>query len=115
MLAFILDLLLVIAFVLIGRSSHDENPIAGALVTLWPFAVGLVIGWLGARGWRRPLALWPTGITVWIVTVAVGMALRVVSGQSVQLSFVIVASVVVGVFLVGWRAVAMLVKRVRRR
>ena len=112
-LACVVDLILVIVFVLIGRSSHDENPISGALVTLWPFAAGLVAGWLAARVWRRPLAIWPTGVTVWIVTVAVGMGLRVASGQGVQFSFVIVASVVLGVFLVGWRGVAVPIRRRR--
>jgi len=108
-----MDLVLVIVFVLIGRSSHDESPVAGALVTLWPFAAGLVAGWLAARVWRKPFTIWPTGVTVWIVTVAVGMALRVTSGQGVQLSFVIVASVVLAVFLVGWRGVAVPIRRRR--
>lgn len=114
-LACVVDLVLVIIFVLIGRSSHDENPIGGALVTLWPFAAGLVAGWLAARVWRKPFTIWPTGVTVWIVTVAVGMGLRVASGQGVQLSFVVVASVVLGVFLVGWRGVAVLVRKMRHR
>jgi hypothetical protein len=43
------------------------------------------------------------------------MLLRVASNQGVQLSFVIVASVVLGVFLLGWRAIALLVKRSRSR
>jgi hypothetical protein len=38
-----------------------------------------------------------------------------VSGQGVQVAFVIVASLVLGLFLIGWRAVAMLVRRARSR
>jgi FlaA1/EpsC-like NDP-sugar epimerase len=110
-LAFVIDLVLIIVFVLIGRSSHDENPVAGALVTLWPFAVGLVAGWLGARAWRTPTRIVPTGLVVWASTVIVGMLLRIASGQGVQLSFVIVASVVLAVFLLGWRLIARIVRR----
>lgn len=105
-LSFVLDLLLVVSFVLIGLSSHDENALAGAAMTLWPFAVGLASGWLAARAWRKPRAIVPTGLVVWVSTVAVGMLLRVLSGQGIQLSFVVVASVVLGVFLVGWRLMA---------
>lgn len=113
-LAFLVDLVFVLAFVLIGRGSHDENPIGGALTTLWPFATGLVVGWLIARAWTSPVSIVPTGLILWISTVAIGMLLRVASGQGVQLSFVIVASVVLGVFLLGWRLVARLVRRRRK-
>ena len=109
-----IDLLAVIVFVLIGRASHGEG-VLGLLVTLWPFAAGLVIGWLGARAWRKPLALLPTGVIVWAVTVVVGMILRAVSGQGVQVSVVIVTAVVLAVFLLGWRLVVRLVGRSRRR
>ncbi len=65
-----------------------------------------------SRGWRRPTALTPTGVVVWIATVAVGMLLRRVSGQGVAVSFVVVASTVTAVLLLGWRAVTRL-KRAR--
>ena len=113
-LAFVVDLVLVLVFVLIGRGSHDEDPIGGALVTLWPFAIGLVVGWLVARAWKSPLRIAPTGLILWISTVAIGMLLRLASDQGVQLSFVIVTSVVLGVFLLGWRLITKLVLRRRR-
>ncbi|MGN6127116.1 MAG: DUF3054 domain-containing protein [Humibacter sp.] len=114
-LAAVLDVVLVLAFVLIGRGSHGENVIGGALVTFWPFAAGLVIGWLISLAWRRPTALWPTGVVVWASTLVIGMLLRVVSGQGIAVSFVIVAAVVLAVFLIGWRAIALLVTSLRRR
>ncbi|GAB3389311.1 hypothetical protein GCM10027568_11390 [Humibacter soli] len=114
-LAAVLDVVLVLAFVLIGRGSHGENVIGGALVTFWPFAVGLVVGWLISLAWRRPTALWPTGVVVWASTLVIGMLLRVVSGQGIAVSFVIVAAIVLAVFLIGWRAVALLVTTLRRR
>jgi len=114
LLAAVVDLVLVVVFVLVGRASHNEGPL-GTLVTLWPFLAGLVIGWIGARAWRTPLALRWTGVTIWAATVIVGMLLRTVAGQGVQLGFVIVTAVVLGIFLLGWRAIAHCVLRVRAR
>jgi len=111
-IAFGADALLVLVFVLIGRATH-ENPLLGALVTYWPFLVGLVVGWLVSRAWKAPLALLRTAVPVWICTVAVGMLLRALSLQGIQLSFVAVTAVVLAVFLVGWRALALLVRRIR--
>lgn len=111
--ALILDALLVLVFAAIGRASHDENP-GGFLLTAWPFIVALLLGHLVAALLpgrpRRPWSLaW--GAVVWIVTVIGGMLLRVVSGDTAQVAFVIVATLVLGVFLVGWRAVAALLRR----
>ncbi len=106
----LIDVVLVVTFVLIGRASHNEGYL-GTLVTLWPFLAGLAIGWIGARAWRTPLRLRWTGLTIWAATVSIGMLLRGVSGQGVQFSFVIVTTVVLAIFLIGWRAVAQLVMR----
>ena len=113
-LSFLPDLMLVLAFVLIGRASHREA-FLGALVTLWPFLVGLVIGWIAMRAWRSPRRIVWTGIGIWVSTVLIGMLLRVVSHQGVEFSFVVVAAIVLAVFLLGWRGIAALVVRRQRR
>lgn len=116
LLAIVLDVALVLAFVAIGRRSHEENQaLLGFVTTAWPFLAGAAIGWLVSRAWRRPLAVWPTGVAVWAGAVVLGMLLRLASGQGVQPSFVIVTAVVLAVFLLGWRAVALLVARSRSR
>ena len=43
------------------------------------------------RFWRQPTALVPTGVGVWLGTVAVGMALRVLAGQGTAFAFILVA------------------------
>jgi len=92
-------------FVLIGRSSHDEAAsLAGYARTAWPFFAGAALGWLGCRGWRRPLEVFPTGVVVWVATVVAGMLLRLASGQGVAGPFILVAAVVLGFLLLGWRA-----------
>ncbi|GGF40312.1 DUF3054 domain-containing protein [Subtercola lobariae] len=106
-LAAVADVVLVLVFVLIGRSSHSEGfSLGGTLVTFWPFAVGLLVGWLATRAWRYPVRVVLPGIPIWLFTVVVGMFLRVLSGQGVEVSFVIVALIVLGVFLLGWRLIA---------
>jgi hypothetical protein len=107
-----IDAVLVLVFVLIGRATHD-NPLLGALVTLWPFLAGLAIGWAVCRGWRAPFRVVTTGVPVWMSTVLFGMLLRAASGQGVQPSFVIVTTLVLAAFLLGWRAIAGIVRRPR--
>lgn len=110
MLAAVLDAGLVLVFVLIGRASHNEG-LLGTLQTWWPFLGGLAIGWVLMRAWRSPQRIVWTGIGLWVATVAGGLLLRVASGQGVQLSFAIVTAVTVAVFLIGWRALALLVRK----
>ncbi|MEH3154954.1 MAG: DUF3054 domain-containing protein [Gordonia paraffinivorans] len=39
----------------------------------------------------------------WICTVAIGMVLRDQFGQGIAVSFIVVATIVLGLFLLGWR------------
>jgi hypothetical protein len=106
MAALALDVLLVVVFAAVGRASHDEtSPVVGAVSTAWPFLVGTALGWLVVRVMRRtwPLDVAP-GVTVWFATVAVGMVLRHAVGSGTAPSFVVVASLVLALFLLGWRA-----------
>ncbi|MDF8266186.1 DUF3054 domain-containing protein [Luteipulveratus flavus] len=104
--ALVLDVVLVLLFAAIGRASHDEgNVVLGVLGTAWPFLVGTAVGWavVTLAGRRPPLDV-RSGIPVWVCAVAVGMLLRRLVGDGTALSFVIVATIVLGVFLLGWRA-----------
>ena len=112
------DAALILTFAAIGRDAHQRGDIiTGVLATAWPFLAGAALAWLALRLWRAPLALWPAGVGVWLGTVAVGMALRAVTGQTVVLPFVIVALLSLGLFLLGYRLLASVVRRrnTRRR
>jgi Protein of unknown function (DUF3054) len=113
-LAAVIDVGAVVLFVILGRSSHAEDLSAiGTLDTLWPFLAGLALGWVLTFAWVRPLViLWP-GIPIWIITVAAAMLFRASAGQGVDFSFVVVATVFLGLFLVGWRLIAMPIARRR--
>jgi hypothetical protein len=111
-LAAVIDVVLIVVFALIGRLSHGEGLTPVTLwITAYPFLAGWAIAYVTSGAWARPLALWPTGVLAWILTVFVGMMLRVATGQGVvdgnplPISFVIVATIVLGLFLVGWRAI----------
>ena len=105
--AIAVDAVLVLAFVVIGRASHhDGDSLAGIVSTAWPFLAGLAIGEAATRAWRRPAALVPTGVGVWLATVGFGQALRAVSGQGTDVAFIGVSAAFLGLFLLGWRAVA---------
>jgi DUF3054 family protein len=114
-LALVLDCCCVLAFVIIGRASHEHGESLGGIAsTAWPFLAGLAGGWLACRAWRRPAALFPAGVGAWLGTVAVGMVLRVVAGQGTAVAFVLVALGFLGLFLLGWRLVAPVLVRLRR-
>jgi hypothetical protein len=108
-LAVVLDVCCVLIFVIIGRASHTKGEsLAGIASTAWPFLSGLGVGWLAARAWRRPLAIRPQGLAIWLCTVALGMILRVVSGQGTAVAFIGVALAFLALFLLGWRLLARL-------
>ncbi len=112
-LAYLLvDVVAVVVFCAVGRRSHDEGlSLGGVATTAWPFLAGTAVGWLASRAWRRPTAVVPTGVIVWLSTVVVGMLLRKATSAGVAASFVVVAASVTAVLLLGWRAVARLTLR----
>lgn len=118
-LSFVADLVLVTGFAALGRASHQESVLgqggAGLFETAWPFAAALAAAWIIALAFRRPLAPLRTGIPVWIITVAGGMLLRAVSGQGTATAFIIVATITLLLFLVGWRIIAAIIARQRMR
>ena len=111
------DAVAVLVFAAIGRQSHAESAvIVGVVEVASPFLLGAVIGSLLSRSWRDPLS-WRAGLATWVGAVVVGLALRAVVLARLPLSFAIVATVALGVLVLGWRGVAraVLVARDRRR
>jgi hypothetical protein len=110
--ALLVDVACVVVFCAIGRRSHAEGiTISGVAETAWPFLTGTAVGWVATRAWRRPTALTPTGLGVWIGTVVIGMLLRKLTSAGTAFSFVVVASVATAILLLGWRGVATALNR----
>jgi hypothetical protein len=114
-LAIALDVFAVILFVAIGRRNHEERTaFADVLRTAAPFLIGLTVAWAASRAWRHPTRV-TIGLIIWPITVLVGMVVRrLVFDDGTAASFVIVATVFLGVCLVGWRLALGIVERRRR-
>jgi uncharacterized membrane protein (GlpM family) len=111
--AAVLDVASIVVFVAIGRRSHDEsgNAVVGAMKVAGPFLIALAAAWIVTRAWRHPASL-TIGVSVWLITVAAGMVLRHFAfDRGTALSFIIVATIVLGVFLLGWRLVVQRIDR----
>ncbi|MGO1385481.1 MAG: DUF3054 domain-containing protein [Arachnia sp.] len=107
----IIDLVLVLIFAVVGRASHAETlTVLGIAQTGWPFLVACVIGWLVVSlldddGYGPRSAL-----VIWLVTVLGGMGLRITSGDTAEIAFVIVATLFLFSALFGWRLLARLIR-----
>lgn len=110
-----LDVGCVLVFVAIGRHTHNHgDSLAGVWHTAWPFLVGLAVGLIAVRYWRRPLAVVPAGLGAWAGAAGAGMVIRVLAGQGTAAAFIVVACAFLGLFLLGWRAVTRVGKHFRR-
>lgn len=104
--AIAIDLVAIAVFALLARMAHQSEDMpfnfTGFLSTLWPFVVGVVMGWIIVREGRGGRGVW-----VWLITVVVGLAIWGVRNQAIpHWSFVIVATVMSALLLLGWRGIA---------
>lgn len=106
-IAALLDVVAVVAFVALGRSSHSEAlSLAGLLTTSAPFLIALALVWVVLLALRRDPASLPAGVAVWLGTWGLGMVMRAtVFSAGTAVAFVVVAAVSLGVTLIGWRLV----------
>jgi Protein of unknown function (DUF3054) len=107
------DVVSILVFVAIGRRSHEEsgNVVVGALGVAAPFLIGLAGAWAVTKAWKHPIEP-GVGVLIWLVTVALGMVLRHFAfDRGTATPFIIVATVALGVLLVGWRLLAQLIAR----
>lgn len=117
-LIIVIDVILVAVFCVIGRLSHAEgvfSDIPGLLGTTWPFLVAVLAAHAVMLIRRTPADRMLPGVVIWAVTVVVGLVLRALSGQGTAIAFMIVATLTLAVFLIGWRAVVGIARRMRRR
>ncbi|MEG2424078.1 DUF3054 domain-containing protein [Glutamicibacter sp.] len=106
------DVVLIVLFALLGRREHEHGlSIGGILMTALPFLVAYVVVTLLSKPWTTINKLFPVGVLVWVVTVAAGLALRVGMDSTAALPFIIVATLVLGAFLMGRRLVTSMVAK----
>ena len=114
-LAAVIDLVLIVVFAAIGMANHHGAILPGLVIVAWPIVAGAAIGWLGSLARKAPARPRRSGGPLWLLAVGAGMILRVLTGGGFAWSFLIVTLLVLGAFLVGWRAIAALVARSRAR
>ena len=97
----------VLLFVVLGRRSHDEgSDVLGLLNVAAPFAIGLAVGWAASPNVRRSPRAVRAGVDVWVATVVIGVLLRWFAwDRSTAFAFVVVATLFLGFFMLGWRVV----------
>jgi len=112
----LVDLVLIVVFAAIGRRSHEESgAIVGVLSTAAPFLIGYTVSALATRLDRAPMSI-ARGVIAWAPGIALGMVLRrLVFDRGTASSFVMVAFIATAVLLLGWRVIALIIGRARRR
>ncbi|KAB3519991.1 DUF3054 family protein [Corynebacterium sp. zg254] len=116
--AAIFDILAILLFALLARIAHNtpEMPLSvlGWLETSWPFLCGTLLGWGVLVLIRRSpdAQRFLPGAVVWVFSVATGLTLwGVRHGAFPHWSFIVVATVMSGLLLFGWRGIAGVVAR----
>src|SRR5699024_5966070 len=111
-IALIVDLILVVLFTIVGHYTHSHNfDPEGLMTTAWPFVASLVLAWLLAAVWDRPISPLATGTGGWAIAVLVGRVRGGATGAggepgTVPVSFMTVAASLDLIALVGWRIIA---------
>lgn len=112
----ILDSLVVISFVLIGRDNHGFISDMGDIARVSaPFLMALALSIVAFKAWTRP-GSWATGLALGVSTLIVGMVFRqLLFDAGTARAFVIVTGAWFVGLMVGWRLVAMLAAGLRRK
>lgn len=117
--ALVLDLIAIALFGLFARVAHQSEDmplnVMGWLSTTWPFWLGVLVAWLllwfGVLGNRSGHEV-AAGVPVWAITVVTGLLIwSVRNGAVPHWSFMLVATIMSAILLLGWRTVGKFVRR----
>ncbi|HDL41542.1 MAG TPA: DUF3054 domain-containing protein, partial [Actinobacteria bacterium] len=112
----ILDGLVIVTFVLVGRESHAlGNEWAATARVAAPFLIALGLGIAATRAWRAPERV-VTGLMLGVATAVVGLMLRrFIFSDGTAMTFMVVTTAWLIVSMVGWRLAALFVGRLADR
>ena len=104
---FVYDTLCVLLFVVIGTRNHKtDTGLSGIVYVAAPFFIALSLAHLAPMMQRGAKAL-PHQYMVWGYTIVMGMVLRNFAfDRGTAPAFVIVATIFLGVTMLGWRRLA---------
>lgn len=108
---FLIDFAVVAVFAIVGLVNHGGIDLVEVGRVGWPFLAALLAVWALPMVRMTSLLVWPTGVIVWLVTAIGGLLIRwaIYGGVSGAMPWITIG--VLGVFIVGWRAIAHLVER----
>jgi hypothetical protein len=104
---FLIDLVCVFAFVLIGKRSHQSGSSLAAFAnTAVPFLVALAASWvIGRRSWDKSSTA-AFGALIWFGTVVGGLLMRrALFNNGIAAPFIIVATIFFALTFIGRRAI----------
>ncbi len=112
----LIDLLVVMSFVVIGRDSHGfANDWAETARVALPFILALSMGIGTVMAWTDPVR-WMAGLGIAAMTVVGGLLLRrYLFDGGTATTFVLLTTGWMILWMVGWRLAYMLISRVRSR
>nr|WP_120491620.1 DUF3054 domain-containing protein [Corynebacterium lactis] len=107
---FIIDTIAIIIFAVLARLAHntpaDPFTFGNIADTFWPFFIGVIIGTVLIAKQANPRAV-KAGVVVWVATVVAGLGIwAILHGAVPHWSFILVASVMSAILLLGWRGAA---------
>lgn len=103
---FLFDVLAILAFAIFARMAHKSEPftVVNILDTWWPFLLGVVAAWIIISVSKMVTHSLTSGTLVWVCSVASGLTIWAANnGRAPHISFIIVATVMSGLLLLGWR------------
>lgn len=117
----IADAVAILAFAIFARLAHNtpDAPftVLTVLGTFWPFLLGGIAGHAICLGLKKPaFPVVPGGIIVWLSTAVAGLGIWALRhGEMPHWSFIIVATVMSGLLLLGWRIAVRLLPGMRAK
>lgn len=111
---FLLDVIAIFLFAVFARMAHKAEPFTfiNILDTWWPFLIGVILGWVLLRFITSPPASFAAGSIVWVCSVVCGLGIWAGNnGRVPHISFIIVATVMSGLLLLGWRGAARVIRK----
>lgn len=106
-----IDAAAMLVFATLATISHDG---LNVWHTFWPFWLGTYVAWFLFDVARRDAWTLESGVRVWIGTLAVGLIIWFLRHlRAPHWSFLVVASFMSILLIVGWRAVAALIRKAR--
>jgi hypothetical protein len=100
---FLVDVAAIVLFAAIGRRNHGEGTAAvGVLVVAAPFLAGWMVAWFATRLSRAPASA-GRALVALAVALPIALLLRALTGRGDAPAFVVVATIFLGLTLVGRR------------